>query len=279
MGKSKKGPALFELLGVGGDSDPASAQIPRWWSAGKKAPDLHESRAARNAPNLTLVSEDRSGDGEPIFELDGNRVRFSFTSVTAAVAIFAILGVVTAGYLAGVQSGELAGYKRGLETVRTAEPLSATDEIQLARAQPVATHLLAPLTGQSAPTNNPAPKPAKAEPAATSAAAPAKTAPGPGWVRDLTYIVVQEFARGAAENARAAQQFLAQKGVDAAVVPAPGGGVHLITAQGYNHKDAAQKRAADQLLAKVRTIGEQYFASGGGYKLEGYYKTLKKDTW
>lgn len=276
MAKSKKGPALFELLGVGGENQNTTAQIPRWWSAGKPSPNLHESRAARNGPNLTLVS-DSTTDPEPTFELNGNRVRFSFTSVTAAGAIFSILAVVTAGYLIGTRTGDRAGYKRGLDVARTAEPAPRSGEIELARAQPPATHLLAPLTGQPAAAN-PAPKPTKSEPT-TPTSAPNRPVPASGWVKDLTYIVIQEFAAGSGEKAKAAQQFLAQKGVDSAMVTVAGGGLHLITTQGYNHKEAAQKKAADLLLAKVRTIGGQYYAAGGGYKLEGYYKTLKKDNW
>lgn len=279
MGKSKKGPALFELWGKSGDREPSVGQVPKWWSSGRTPVEP----ATRPAGHLTLVTGDHAGahDGEPLFEVEGNRVRFSFTSVTAAVAIFLVLAGLTAVYLIASRSGAGAAYKRGFEAARSPEQADPADEIQLARNQPPATHLLTPLTGQVfAPI--PASKSAKPDP--TPVARPQVVAPPPGiatkgWVQDLTYIVVQEFNASGLEKAKDAQKFLADRGVDSAVVTLAGGGVHLITTQGYNHKDAAGKKAADQLLAKVRTIGQQYYAAGGGYKLEGYYKSLKKENW
>ena len=116
-----------------------------------------------------------------------------------------------------------------------------------------------------------------------AAAAPAKlpvnAAPAAGWVRDQTYIVVQEFPAANVEKARHAREFLGQRGVNTELVSLNNDTTLLIATQGYNHKDPAQKRLAEQLLEKVRTIGTQYYAAGGGYKLEGYYKTLKRDNW
>jgi len=57
------------------------------------------------------------------------------------------------------------------------------------------------------------------------------------------------------------------------------GATQLITTQGYNRRDPTQHQMADQLLEKTRTLGAQYYAAGGGYKLEGYFKSLKSDTW
>lgn len=273
MAKSKKGPALFELWGKSGDREPNVTQIPKWWSSGRGG---GASAPVKPAGHLTLVTEDHGSD-EPLFEVDGRRLRFSFTSVSAAAVTFGILAVVTVAYIVGSRSAESGAYKRGFEAARSAPTSTATDEIQLARNQPPATHLLAPLTGQPATTSAPA-KPVKSDPTA-SAQSPTPMPQAKGWVQDLTYIVIQEFNASGLEKVKEAQKFLAEKGVDAAVVTLAGGGVHLITTQGYNHKDAAQKKAADQQLAKVRAIGLQYYAAGGGYKLEGYYKSLKKPSW
>jgi len=279
MGKSKKGPALFELWGKSGDREPSIGQVPKWWSSGRTPGEP----APRPTGHLTLVSSEHAGthEGEPLFEVEGNRVRFSFTSLSAAVAIFLVLAVLTSVYVIASRSGTGAAYKRGFEAARSAEQPPPTDEIQLARNQPPATHLLTPLTGQS-PVPIAANKGFKPEP--TPVVRPQIAAAPPGiatksWVQDLTYVVVQEFSASGLEKAKEAQKFLGDKGVDSAVVTLAGGGVHLITTQGYNHKDAAQKKAADQLLTKVRTIGQQYYAAGGGYKLEGYYKSLKKENW
>jgi len=59
----------------------------------------------------------------------------------------------------------------------------------------------------------------------------------------------------------------------------PGGAIQLITKQGYNQKDSTQRQLAENLLEREHRIGREYFASGGGYRLEGYFKTLKGVTW
>ena len=107
----------------------------------------------------------------------------------------------------------------------------------------------------------------------------AAAAAASGCMRDLTYIVAQEFAPGREEDARRAGAFVGERGIAVDIVRLDGGAMQLITLQGYNHKDAAQKKLADELLKKQRAAGAEYFASGGGYKLEGYYRTLKRDKW
>lgn len=269
MAKSRHGPALFELLGDEGGTATVP-RVPRWWSSGR----TREARAATDAPPATVRVESGSVGAERLIAVDGDRIRVSLTSVTAAGAIFVVLALATAAYTIGSRSGDRAGFRRGYEAARAAVVEPAADEITAIRNQPPATHLLAPASG-------------KAKPDAATVRPPQPEAPGPsstvagktGWVKDLTYIVVQEFPTGSMERAKAAQQFLAQRGVETEAVSAASGGVHLITTLGYNHKDPAQKKLAEQLLAKVRTIGGQYYAAGGGYKLEGYYKTLKRDSW
>ena len=59
----------------------------------------------------------------------------------------------------------------------------------------------------------------------------------------------------------------------------PGGSTQLITTQGFNRKDPAQKQMASAALEELHKIGKRFYAQGGGYKLEGYFKTLKGDGW
>jgi hypothetical protein len=273
MAKARRGPALFELLGEDGGRVVAMPRLPRWWSAGRQAGDEPAAAPSPVAEAPAVEPLRPSNAPAQLLEISGDRVRVSLTSFSAGVAIFLVLAVLTAAYLVGSRSGDQAGFRRGYDVGRVAAA-SAPDEVTAARSQPPATHLLAPLavrTDASAPRD----ESAKAKTAAT----PAPTASSTGWVKDLTYIVVQEFPASAAERAKNAQQFLAQRGVETEVVAISGGGVHLIGKQGYNHKDVGQKKLAEALLAKIRTIGGQYYAAGGGYKLEGYYKTLKRDTW
>ena len=59
----------------------------------------------------------------------------------------------------------------------------------------------------------------------------------------------------------------------------PRGSIQLITTQGFNRRDAAQKQMAAAALEEVHKIGKRFYAQGGGYKLKGYFKTLKGDAW
>jgi len=91
--------------------------------------------------------------------------------------------------------------------------------------------------------------------------------------------VAQGFAAGREADAEEARVFLAANGVDAAVVPLDSGGTRLITTQGFNRNDPTQRTLADQLIDRIRALGAEYYRSGGGYKLEGYFATLKGDRW
>lgn len=289
MPRAKRGPALFELL----DHDSgrtAGVKVPSWWSRPTQLTDLHAARAARAAEESQPVSEEESPAGivqdppRPLFEVEGDRVRVSLTSVRAGIAVFLGLTVVLAAYGLGARRGDEGGFRRGFGAGRADGGSGAEDEITALRNQPPASNLVGGLLQEpgTKPASGPGlreDRPATKTAANTPASSPASAAPATGWVRNLTYIVAQEFPAANAEKARHAKEFLAQRGVNAELVPLNKDTTLLITTQGYSHADPAQKRLAEQLLEKVRTIGTQYYAAGGGYKLDGYFKTLKRDNW
>ncbi len=288
MAKAKRGPALFELLVEEGNAA-GGVKVPSWWSRQTPLTDLHAARAAlasgamppnyEESPRPTV---DR-GPTRPLFEVEGDRFCVSFSSLSAAVAVFLGLSVVLAAFGLGARRGDQGGFRRGFDAGRVDSSSAVGDEIVALRNQPPASHLVGGLlqdVGVKGASNairedRAAMKPATAAPANS----PASAVPVAGWVRNLTYIVVQEFPAANVEKARHAREFLAQRGVTTELVPLNNDTTLLIATQGYTHKDPAQKRLAEQLLEKIRTIGMQYYAAGGGYKLEGYYKTLKRDNW
>ena len=289
MAKAKRGPALFELLSDEGSAT-GGVKIPSWWSRHTQLTDLHAARAVRAADESPPVVDESSRSPvdrtapRPLFEVDGDRVRLSLTSVTAAVVVFLGLGILLAAYGLGASRGDEAGFRRGFGAGRADSGATAGDEIEAVRNQPPASHLLGGLLveGGGKAVTGAAAREDRAKPlgaAAPSPTASVGTGPTSGWVRNLTYIVVQEFPAANVEKARHAREFLAQRGVNTELVPLNNETTLLIATQGYSHKDPAQKRLAEQLLEKVRTIGTQYYAAGGGYRLEGYYKTLKRDNW
>ncbi len=286
MAKARRGPALFELLGEAGGQTLTTAKTPRWWSGGTRSGDRHASRAARaQAPALESKPgvTDASPPGEGIVNLRGDRVHISLTSVSAAVVVFLALGLVGGAYVIGGRAGDRAGFQRGYQTGRNAvDP--AADEVLAARSQTPATDVIAPLLANAPRGTEPAAsRKSSADPVPRSTSASPNvvgTAARPaGWTRDFTYIVVQEFPTGAAEKSRLAQQFLEQRGIPTAVVSLPNGAVQLTTTQGFDHRDANERKLSDQFLGRIRALGSEFYAAGGGYRLEGYHKTLKRDQW
>ena len=289
IAKGKRGPALFELLGDDGGRTAGGVKVPSLWSRHNRVVDLHAARAVRSAEDsagplgATPSSGTASTEPRPFFEVAGERICVSFTSVAAAVAVFVALATVLVSYGVGARRGDDAGFRRGFDVGRAAGAAAIGDEIATVRKEPPATYLLGGLLEEAA--SKTAGGGVREDRAGSKGAAvatprtPAVSGSVSGWVRDLTYIVAQEFPAASIEKARNAKEFLGQRGVNAELVPLNTGTILLIATQGYNHKDPAQKRLAEQLLDKVRTIGTQYYAAGGGYRLEGYFKTLKRDTW
>jgi hypothetical protein len=208
-------------------------------------------------------------ESAPFFEIVAGRVRVSLTSAIAAAVVFVAMVTVLVGYELGMRSGEKGGFGRGYEAGRASYAAEAVDEIELARAQPPAVHLTRSLRAEAAPAG-------QSNERAGASAAVFGTAE---WIRDYTYIVAQEFAAGRTEDAQRAREYLATRGIATALVALSNGAVQLITEQGYNLKDSTQKQLAARLLEQQHEVGSQYFASGGGYRLQGYFRTLKSDSW
>lgn len=284
--KKRRGPALFELIGEDGGAASRLLRFPRRdfgersarnpsstdWPKHNDSPGgikiSHQESIAENAKSLGAVS------------LEGRVLRISLTSVGAAVTVFCVAAALTTVYFIGFSRGNKSGLAKGYQAAVAPAAVSANDELAAARNQPAATHLVANLLERPPAIGGRQSADRKAEPAAAESVKSAAPSSGLDWRRDFTYIVAQEFPAGHVDSARKAQDFLAEKGVSTAVVtPSGGSGILLLTTDGFDHKDAGQKQHNELLLAKVRGIGAQYYTAGGGYRLEGYFKTLKKDNW
>jgi hypothetical protein len=192
------------------------------------------------------------------------------TAKKAAVAIFLAIVVLVGSFEVGSRAGQTRGRRLGFRQGQASYTAGALSEIEKARGQRPATHLVENLLAEPAGTASDA-RPIEIEGQLSS---------GPTrWVKGNTYIVGQEFSADRLEDALQAQEFLTQNGVPTELVRLPGGAMQLLTTQGYNRKDPTQRQMADELLAKVHRIGERYFAAGGGYRLRGYFKTRTENTW
>ncbi len=283
MRKSKRGPSLFDLLEE--SDNPAANGIQ-----GAGAPTAQPTGDGRMgelqgpAPTPVVAASDRPVTGEAtarsarLLELDGDRVLVSLTSATGAAAVFAAAVVLIAIYGWGYSRGEDSGVRAGYDAGRASYAAGTASEIEAARSTPPVTYLVGGLLEETGGTGPPASDVTGAQ-ATTDGDARSTEPAAAEWIRGYTYVVAQEFSVRHADDAGRAREFLAEGGIETATVRLPGGGVQLITAQGYDRSDPTQKRMAEQLLEKVRTIGTRYYSAGGGYKFDGYFKTLKRDNW
>lgn len=277
MAKPKQeGPALFDLLG--NSQEEVNAQLrprgvePPAKPAGPIAP-------SRPRPERAIVPSriDRTAAGpqpQPtppaskrrLMEFDDECVRFSFTSTSAAISVFlAVVGILVV-YEAGRQSGKETYYQWGWRAGRASFQADAESEIDAARSQPPSPHLVEDLLAATG-----APASGESDPSVDKAAAQ--------WVEGHTYIVAQEFSPRNRDDAVAAQEYLRSQGIDTALITQDNGWFQLVTTQGYNRSDPVQRDLLAKLLTREHRAGADYFASGGKYKLEGYYKTLRNQNW
>ena len=266
MPKSKQGRALFDVLGDEESDNSTILKLP-------PAPGEHEVRESDSVADVATIERLKianAPDAGRLIELDHDRIRVSLTSKSAAVVFFVVLLLVVGVFEVGRRSGRDAGFSAGYRDGRASFAADAVGEIEAARAQPPSSHLVNGLllTPAEAPETAPvAEQPSKVE------------GGGPQWLRGYTYIVAQEFSAEHADHVADAQAYLAQQGIAATPVRFDNGSVQLITIQGFNRRVVAQRRMADELLEKLHAAGRKYYASGGGYKLEGYFKTLTGERW
>ncbi len=286
MTKSKQpGPALFDLLGPTQEdvnrnlrvpdterptpSKPAEAspeQVERAIVPGRQEPSTtpHERSAAPNRVGTRRL-----------IQFDDECVHLSLTSLSAAIVVFVLMVGLLGVYELGRTNGQASGFGEGHRTGRASFEADAASEIEAARHKPPASHLVEGLLQSSA-----------GQPGTSQTATPQSSAPdNPGqrmaaaWVQGHTYVVAQEFAPQSKDDVRAAKSYLQTKGIDTATIKLDTGWFQLITTQGFDRSDPVQRDLADRLLAKVHRAGAAYYSGGGGYKLEGYFKTLRKRSW
>jgi len=283
MAKSKhQGSPLFDLLGGSRDQvgaslrpPPAAASSPPPIPKASRRPDTEQAIV----PSKGMVAGRKTpaaaaGSGGPgrvrgrrrLIELDDECVTVSLTSLSAAIAVFVLSVGLLGLYELGRTRGQSAGYQAGYRAGRTSYEADATSEIESARNTPPASHVVEALLDSSS---------------GGAATADNRSDAGPQnpWVPGLTYVVAQEFAPHAEQDARKAQAFLRSQGIDTALITQDNGWFQLVTTQGYDRSDAVQRDLADKFIAKEHAAGVAYSASGGGYRLEGYFKTLRNEHW
>jgi hypothetical protein len=257
----KKGPVLYELL----RKDQAQS---RWWQpkrdqGPKQAPAIDKSRQSPAGESAARAAASRMDE----FDEDENALVFHLTKTTAAI----IAGVVIMALVVFAAIGLRAG-KPGA-TNRTADATGASANGET--LQPLA--MLLP-----EPAVEPAPdSPVKVAPQA----AERRTAEPPGTVEDiqpssqtvmpaasgalsdadsrkvgLNYLVIQTIPDrpDAQEHATEVRKFLASKGIRTIVAPGANGGFKVLSEQGFNFDDPADKAKLERLTEAVKKAGKEY---------------------
>jgi hypothetical protein len=291
------GPALFDLL------DQEQVRAPRTSDSGPAVYDRGVEKLPSRAsalqadrrslavegeqPLVLRAGERRPGSGigttnrkvetgktPPWVEVDDERVKLTLTSVRAAIVVFVLLIGLLAAFELGRSRGQHSGFAQGFHAGRDSFTSEALSEIEAARNLPPATEVINSLLVGSDSAG------ALSTRAAEGSGDQRRTASGPAqWIPGHTYIVAQGFQRGREADAQRAREFLASHGIETELIRFDSGAMQLITTRGFNRSDPAQRSLADQWLQKVHAAGVAYFASGGGYKLDGYFATFTGDRW
>ncbi|UCF32496.1 MAG: hypothetical protein JSV78_09180 [Phycisphaerales bacterium] len=285
MTRPKSAPALFEVLDKAQRRGGPKVKVPPWLSRKRRRPaeppklfDLEKpeepaaDRKAAPAPD--------AGAATRFFEYDGRLIRLRFTSFSAAIAIGCVILLAVAAFKVGSNTGFNRGQRSGFVAGQQAYLAEAYDEIQAARSRPPQPELIQGLQpGADVQPAGPPPATASVETGSKEPAPRDTGAAAPTWVEGNTYVVVQNFSADRGEDVLRSQAFLAQHGVETAIIQRDSGRTQLVTVQGFNRRDEAQNRLANELLERVRQVGKLYWEAGGRYKFEGYFKLRKGDTW
>lgn len=274
VAKTKHGPTLFDYLHL---SEHAVAETPEIGVEFAPKSD-HKTRVSPARTDVVPVASPEPSRpvgpaNRPVtVGLDGDRLRFSLSSVGAAVVIFAAIAALFGAFVLGSGSGEKRGFSRGKIAGRESYTASTMSEIETVRSRPPATGVIESLLTEPAASSS-------SDDAGRGSAVRRDASADPQWIRDYTYVVVQEFRAGHTADAQDARDFLSHHGVSSEVVGFDSGAIQLITTQGFDRRQATQRGMAEALLAKVHDIGDKYFAAGGGYRMQGYFRRLKGDQW
>ncbi|MBI1826720.1 MAG: hypothetical protein HY287_17660 [Planctomycetes bacterium] len=277
MRRTRNGPALFELLEEQSSLfKPLSEKI--WRATRKPRTKSIDQPVPQPETHRFEITTDPQRSGSSWISLEGDRIRITFSSLTAAIVLFLFSLSLLLAFGWGARRGETRGLQRGLAAQSQASDPVRQDEISAVRERKPSSELIKDIAvGPQNPVIQ-ASKPVIA-PKELPAHSTAQEQAAPNWVKDRTYIVAQEMPASAMASAQTAQEFLVRGGVQTTIIKPNDRTLLLVTTHGYNHKDGAEKHQSEQLLDRIRALGTEFYAAGGGYKLEGYYRTLKRDAW
>ncbi len=249
MPKSKNALALLEVLRredikpAAGDSNDSSTGQP----------------AQPPAPQVPAATGDGS---QALVRAEGDRLKFSVSTLTLAMVLFAAF-VVLAGAFA---LGRHLGYDSGWQAAADRAQMIADDEFREIREQPPNPGVLQDLDVVTDAVNR--------EHAQQRRAAHVGQV---GFIDDLNYVWIERITdKGDAPTVR---EYLKRKGIESTLI-ASGSKWVLVSSEGFDYRLPEEKAACQQLVARIREIGRQYLQAGGRYDFQCFAKKKEPgSTW
>lgn len=260
MAGSRGSTSLFELLDVKTSSGEGLA--PADLRAGTPARRLGNTKGADSAV-VGLPDSAELGSGKAL-SIHGGRLTVSLTSGAAAAVLFLAVALLALAYLGGervgVGRGEAAGFAKG----KSWYEVKVADEIARARLGPVNPSLTQGLAASSTvalPISGDTAQGVERVEVATSRT----------WVQGNNYVVVQTFKADALQDAEIVKEYMAQNGIETAIISQGNSSHKVITVQGFNLRDSTQKELANRFMTKIRGIGRRFRQAGGRYDFHDCY--------
>ncbi len=249
MPKSKNALSLLEVLrredikpATGGSNDPSTGQSAR--------------------PPAPQVSAATGDSAQALVRAEGDRLKFSVSTLTLAMLVF-VAFVVLAGAFA---LGRHLGYDSGWQAAADRAQMIADDEFLDLREQPPSPGVLQDLDVVTDAVNR---EHAQQRRVARTGQV--------GFIDDLNYVWIETFATKG--DATAAREYLKNKEIESTLIE-NGGKWVLISKKGFDYGLAEEKAACQQLSARLREVGQQYLQAGGRYGFKCYpKKKLPGSTW
>ncbi len=261
MPKSKNALALLEVLrrgdmkpAPGASNDSSTGQSTR--PAAPEAPPAPQVSPGSQMPPAACDSP------QALVQPDGDRLKFSVSTLTLAMVVFAAFVV-----LAGAFSLDRhLGYDSGWQAAADQAQMIADDEFRDIREQPPSPEVLQDLGVVSDAVNQ--------EHARQQRAAQVGQV---GFIDGLNYIWIETFEKKSA--APAAREYLKNKDIESTLI-ARGSKWVLVSSEGFDYRLPEEKAACQRLVARIREIGRQYLQAGGLYNFQCYAKKKEPgSTW
>lgn len=242
MPKSKDAPSLFELVTDEPVATPSQPEEPQEY--------------------YVPASDPQPVVAEPWVQEDGNRIRFSLSTVGLAIGIISIGMALLASFALGRYFG---GQEPEQRVVSGQQRNDSDDAINLLMA-----------TEPNGTVTEDVEKSQRQWEAERESEKPRSESTS-RWIRNLNYIWIDTFA--SESDALTAQAFLDEQDIATELVDFGEQTWRLITATGFDYRIPEQKSACIALTQRIGELGIIYMERGGRYKFRYQVTKLKADNW